>query len=281
MTENIGGGENAALDISQAPARERTVPCAAGRLLLQPSGSACRIHLMTQAINIPAPDLPPGAPLAAPHVTVMIPGANGVAIPVTTADIAALRARKTELSNQLESAVSRRNEVQHALRGAVGVDKAGLEQRLGVLDARIVRLESDIDQNSGALASLDVTRHTALSPVHWGPDTGNNIANNAMPLAIIFVIFVLSPIAISISRLLWKRGSRSPAISSSNTDNFARLERMEQSMDAIAVEIERVSEGQRFVTRLLAGSPATPIGAARPAAEPVIAGARESFRAPR
>ena len=30
-----------------------------------------------------------------------------------------------------------------------------------------------------------------------------------------------------------------------------RLERMEQSLDAIAVEIERISEGQRFTTKLL------------------------------
>jgi hypothetical protein len=31
----------------------------------------------------------------------------------------------------------------------------------------------------------------------------------------------------------------------------ARLERMEQAVDAIAVEIERISEGQRFTTKLL------------------------------
>jgi hypothetical protein len=31
----------------------------------------------------------------------------------------------------------------------------------------------------------------------------------------------------------------------------ARLERMEQAIDAIAVEVERISEGQRFTTRLL------------------------------
>ena len=34
-------------------------------------------------------------------------------------------------------------------------------------------------------------------------------------------------------------------------DMFARLERMEQAIDAIAVEVERVSEAQRFTTRLL------------------------------
>lgn len=32
----------------------------------------------------------------------------------------------------------------------------------------------------------------------------------------------------------------------------ARLERMEQAIDAIATEVERVSDGQRFTSRLLA-----------------------------
>lgn len=31
----------------------------------------------------------------------------------------------------------------------------------------------------------------------------------------------------------------------------ARLERIEQAIDAMAVEVERVSEGQRFTTKLL------------------------------
>jgi hypothetical protein len=30
-----------------------------------------------------------------------------------------------------------------------------------------------------------------------------------------------------------------------------RLERIEQAVDAIAIEVERISEGQRFTTRLL------------------------------
>ncbi len=31
----------------------------------------------------------------------------------------------------------------------------------------------------------------------------------------------------------------------------ARLDRIEQALDSVAVEVERVSEGQRFTTRLL------------------------------
>ena len=42
-----------------------------------------------------------------------------------------------------------------------------------------------------------------------------------------------------------------------------RLERMEQSIDAIAVEVERISEGQRFTTKLLAETTNTPLPAER------------------
>jgi hypothetical protein len=34
-------------------------------------------------------------------------------------------------------------------------------------------------------------------------------------------------------------------------DVSSRLERMEQSIDAVALEMERISEGQRFTTKLL------------------------------
>jgi hypothetical protein len=43
--------------------------------------------------------------------------------------------------------------------------------------------------------------------------------------------------------------SRRPALP---PEVATRLERMEQSIDAIAVEVERISEGQRFTTKLLA-----------------------------
>jgi hypothetical protein len=44
----------------------------------------------------------------------------------------------------------------------------------------------------------------------------------------------------------------------SNAITDARLERIEHAVDAIAIEIERISEAQRFTTRLLnerAGAP--------------------------
>jgi hypothetical protein len=46
-----------------------------------------------------------------------------------------------------------------------------------------------------------------------------------------------------------------------------RLTRLEQSLDAVAIEVERMGEGQRFMTRLFAekGIPRTPaVGASAP-----------------
>jgi len=58
-------------------------------------------------------------------------------------------------------------------------------------------------------------------------------------------------IGIPISRAYARR------IESASPDNVprdldARLSQMQQAIDAIAVEVERISEGQRFTTKLLA-----------------------------
>jgi hypothetical protein len=48
----------------------------------------------------------------------------------------------------------------------------------------------------------------------------------------------------------WRKGGVLPDGSLNRLEQ--RMERIEQSIDAVAVEVERVSESQRFVTKLLA-----------------------------
>ncbi|HUQ47116.1 MAG TPA: hypothetical protein VM053_02605 [Gemmatimonadaceae bacterium] len=50
-----------------------------------------------------------------------------------------------------------------------------------------------------------------------------------------------------------RRGTPSAAVQAS-PESPQRLERMERGIEAIAIEVERISEGQRFVTSLLAES---------------------------
>jgi hypothetical protein len=49
-----------------------------------------------------------------------------------------------------------------------------------------------------------------------------------------------------------RRREMSPILTPADMEREKRLERLETAIESIAVEVERISEGQRFVTRLLA-----------------------------
>ncbi|MBX9928104.1 MAG: hypothetical protein K2X99_04250 [Gemmatimonadaceae bacterium] len=73
-------------------------------------------------------------------------------------------------------------------------------------------------------------------------------------LAVVFGIpFVAAPIAKAMAKLLEARAN---ALSGATPPQLAaieqRMERLERGIEAISVELERVGEGQRFVTKLLA-----------------------------
>jgi hypothetical protein len=53
------------------------------------------------------------------------------------------------------------------------------------------------------------------------------------------------------TRFLWLRGSRTGARSLPARDNREEIERLQTSIDAIAIEVERISEAQRFTVTLL------------------------------
>lgn len=199
---------------------------------------------------------------------------------MTKQDVVALKARRSELSDQLESATSRRRSLAEQVRRADGVNKAGLESRLTILDQRIVRIESELDQVGQQLASPQAAQFAAETrpPVNFGPQIAFSRIDPE-PILICFTLFVLSPLALSISRLIWKRGSRSAmTVPALPAESGERLERIEQAMDAIAIEVERVSEGQRFVTRLLSERGGAALHAAPPMGEPLRAPAGEASR---
>ena len=58
-------------------------------------------------------------------------------------------------------------------------------------------------------------------------------------------------IGFPIARAFARRMDASPSVPTLSRDLVVRLERMEQAIDSIAIEIERISEGQRFTTKLL------------------------------
>lgn len=72
------------------------------------------------------------------------------------------------------------------------------------------------------------------------------VAIAGMIMSIVIVLGL--PLVIVYARKMWKRDS---VTESRPSHDDHRLERIEQAIDAMAVEVERVAEGQRFVTKLL------------------------------
>ena len=75
-----------------------------------------------------------------------------------------------------------------------------------------------------------------------------------------FVCAIFLAIGVPLARAYSRRmdaDSRSPRLPTEVTE---RLERMEHAIDSIAIEVERITEGQRFTTKLLSEGRGAPEG---------------------
>ena len=233
----------------------------------------------------PTPATPPGAPTipapsGTPQIIVAGPGGSPIVLtpPRTAREVQALRQRGSELSRQLSSANNRRDQLAAQLEDAQGANKAGIEARITQLDQRIMGIEADIAQNGRLLAAAPASALVGTTEARITGPFGLN-PGQITGISIVGTIFIGFPLAIAMARNIWRRGTRTaPA---PTPESAERMERLEQALDAIAIEVERVSEGQRFMTRLLTegSAPALPVG--QKAAEAVRLPDREALHASR
>ena len=196
----------------------------------------------------------PGATTTGAKPLVVVRDAPGagtftIATPMSARELAALKAQREELSTQLKSVDSRRSKLINQLK-QTGDQTAikGLEDRLALLDKRQLQLESDLAETGQQLSSVPagLVASAGSSVIFAGLGSGQVVA-----ISIVSVIFVFAPLAIGFARTLWKRSSQPALPPAALTETAQRLERLEGAVDTIAIEIERISEGQRFVTKLL------------------------------
>jgi hypothetical protein len=78
----------------------------------------------------------------------------------------------------------------------------------------------------------------------------NNVVVLVAQLMVVLVPTVAALVGIGLgARLLWRKGTRDPGPPAVDD---RRLERLETAVDVIAIEVERISEAQRFSAALLA-----------------------------
>lgn len=194
-----------------------------------------------------APNPPPS-----PKVVVPVAGAANeftLTTPMTARDIDAIKARREELSDQLVSASGRRSGLLKQLNATNNeTARRGPEDRIAILDKRMLQLETDIAATGQQLTSAPAG---LLATTESAPIIAGLSSDQVVTLSGVFTLAVLAPLAVGAARMMWKRSNRPTLPPAVFTETAQRLERLEQSVDTIAIEIERISEGQRFVTRLL------------------------------
>lgn len=167
---------------------------------------------------------------------------------------AAFTAQATILRQQLEGSLDQRSEEIAKLTNMSGNDfadaRTGVQARIARLDKRISGLEEQIQQvdaqtaaAAGVPGAVEPDR-----PARQGGDEAENFFGGTGFGILLVTAFLFA------RRRFWKRTTRGM----NNSGNLqlpaeisGRMERLENIAEATALEVERIGEGQRFVTKLL------------------------------
>ena len=192
----------------------------------------------------------------------MIAGARSA--PSAAAIYEGFKAQRNELSGQLEALQNTRQGINNELEDmpSTAPQRPGLEARLKDVDTRISAVDQMLAGNAAQIAQAAAIPGAVVPPpqtITQGPP------EDAYVLGGLFMVIVLLPLSIALARRIWRRSAA--VITSFPREIAERLSRMEQAVEATAVEVERIGEGQRFLTRLFTegeGARVIGSGAAQP-----------------
>ena len=192
----------------------------------------------------------------------MVAGARSA--PSTSAIYEGFKAQRNELKNQLDELQGTRREISRQLEGiaAGSPGRTALEARLKDVDARTSAVDQMLAGNAAQIAQAAAIPGAVVEqprPIIQGPP------EDAYMFGSLVMLIVFLPLSVALARRIWRRSAA--VVTSFPRDLGERLSRMEQAVEATAVEVERIGEGQRFLTRLFTegeGARAIGAGAAQP-----------------
>ena len=191
-------------------------------------------------------------PPAAPTAPTPPQAVRDALLTASPADVLrAFREARGVVEERLEDLQDRRQEIVQQLRQgpASDADRAGLDQQLAQIDqqiaaANIQLAEADAQVVAAAAVPGAVVPEPREDPWRNGPP------EELVGMTLGFTFLLMIPFAIAFARRIWRRSAKVEVTLPPQLVD--RMESLERSMDAVAVEVERIGEGQRFVTQLLA-----------------------------
>jgi hypothetical protein len=151
-------------------------------------------------------------------------------------------------------------EAQQQVRAATSPDQRDAAQQSlntaqdGVREAEaaVRDAEAQVRDAEGQLRGAD---RVGVQTIQIPPRMQHAIPRQAVDLAIgFFIMCVVLVIGWPIARALGRRIDRPRTTTPLDSGMGEQLQRIEQAVEAMAIEVERISEAQRFMTRLQTGS---------------------------
>jgi hypothetical protein len=196
-----------------------------------------------------------------PQQTPVTPTPPSAPVVVEAQTLAALQAQAVELVARLAGLHTEQRLVQRQISRLPADAPLRTEQiaRMSELNVQVARAEGQL-----SAVRAEVAQRLGLNT--------NQISETAQPLPppmfrqrqvdpdmVVGMSFVLAmcfvlPLSIAWAKRVWR--GRSPIVVPKTDDLAPRMDRLEHAVDAIAIEIERIAEGQRFVTKIFTERPA-------------------------
>ncbi len=158
----------------------------------------------------------------------------------------ALAAQRSALTTEADALRLERAAVEAQFNALPTKDPARgvLDQRMIELDERIQAVKRLLGRTTNDLVELGPMPGMLVPPPEIIQVDRENLLMGGF-----FALVLLLPISIAFARRIWRRSTT--AVAALPSDLMERLNRMEAAVDSTAIEVERIGEGQRFLTRLM------------------------------
>jgi hypothetical protein len=164
--------------------------------------------------------------------------------------------RRSELSSQLTSLTIRRDLLSQQLRNTDAAGQARIKAMLADVATQTERVIKDMSATDEAANKLTanaayVGTLTQAGGGGAGTTTGQSAAGElAERITVLGAGALMAILLVAFARWLWR--PKRPAATGLGEADVSRMEKLQQSIDVIAVEVERISESQRHLTKVLA-----------------------------
>ncbi|MEO8562704.1 MAG: hypothetical protein ABI601_11550 [bacterium] len=179
------------------------------------------------------------------------------------AKLGVLRDRAMNLELRVADLTARRSELDEQRHSANTLERPKLDKQwfdaqhelsaksieLRALHGNIAELESSLNSQQMTAPAPPSAPAITLQPPASPFLDGEQILEVAGGAGMLMI-----PIVLVLARNLWVRGTRK--IQSVHSESSPQLHRIEQAIEAIAVEVERIGEAQRFTMKVLSDRPA-------------------------